>query len=448
MSPLGKPRIKTAELYLLNKIHSDPPTKARPIISANGCPVERISEYVDFFLQPFVSEQHTYIKETSDFIRKVELITVPNNALIITLDYESMYTNIIHEEAVNAVRNTLSKTDRHSYVKGIKRPSIESFCKLVDLAVKCNNFRFNGENFYQCMRVAMGHKASPAICDIVIYCLEERILAKAGSNMFKWLRFRDDVFALYVGREADARRFLDEANQMHPTLKFKFEISKETGTFLDTTVFKGKRFRSENILDFKIYTKPSEKFQYIHRQSAHPKAVFKGLIKGELTRFVRTSTNREDYLNRAALFKEKVLLRGYSSHEFEQAFSQVDHKLRKTYLLEKEKKNVKDTPLVFTTTYNPHLRGYYTALARSWKYIEESDILKKVFPRKPILAFRRSKNLRDTLVKARLLPLDGQEGSTELNALDELLALLQSDPDAGLGNANLWSFHCNVLTIS
>ena len=94
LSPIGQQGIRTAELYLLNKVHSDPPTKARPIISANGCPMERISEFDDLFLQPFVSEQHTFIKDTSDFIRKVELITVPDNALIITLDYESMYTNI------------------------------------------------------------------------------------------------------------------------------------------------------------------------------------------------------------------------------------------------------------------------------------------------------------------------------------------------------------------
>ena len=104
LSPVGKQGIKTAELYLLNKVQSDPPTKARPIILANGCPVERISEYVDFFLQPFVTEQHTYIKDTSDFIRKVEKLTVPDGSLIITLDYASMYTNIIHDEAVSATK--------------------------------------------------------------------------------------------------------------------------------------------------------------------------------------------------------------------------------------------------------------------------------------------------------------------------------------------------------
>ena len=233
----------------------------------------------------------------------------------------------------------------------------------------------------------MGHRASPAIADIVIYYLEEKILAKAGCNVFKWLRFRDDIFALYIGSEAEARGFLDKANQLHPTLKFKNEISQNTGTFLDTTVFKGTRFRSENILDFKPYTKPSEKFQYIHRQSANPKAVFKCLIKGELIRFVRTSTNRVDYMKRAVLFREKLLVKGYSIKEYEHAFSQVDHSLRQTYLLEKERKSVKDNPLVFTTTYNPHLRGYYTALTHSWKYIEDNDILQKVFPCKPILSF-------------------------------------------------------------
>ena len=114
---------KTAELYLLNKIHSDPPTKARPIISANSCPVERISEFIDFFLQPIVTEQNTYLKDTSDLIRKIEMLKVPDNALIITLDYESMYTNIVHAEAYQAVKRTIELDLKHKLINGVKRPS-------------------------------------------------------------------------------------------------------------------------------------------------------------------------------------------------------------------------------------------------------------------------------------------------------------------------------------
>ena len=60
---------------------------------------------------------------------------------------------------------------------------------------------------------------------------------------------------------------------MHPTLKFKYEILHQQGIFLDTIVFKEHRFEKENVMDFKPYTKPSENFQYIHRHSAHPKAL-------------------------------------------------------------------------------------------------------------------------------------------------------------------------------
>lgn len=357
---------------------------------------------------------------------------MPKNAYIITLDYESMYTNIIHEEAISAVENTLSQSDRHKYVQGIKRPSVKSFCKLVELAVKCNNFKFDGKNYYQCRGVAMGHKASPAICDIVIYFLEQRILALAENKVFKWLRFRDDVFALYTGSEEEATCFLDKANQIHPTLKFTYDISRTNGTFLDTIVFKGKRFQSENILDFKPYTKPSELFQYIHRGSAHPKSVFSGLIKGELMRFVRTATNKEDYLLRASLFKEKLLLRGYTMCEFEQAFSQVQHELRSIYFKEKDTLHKKDAPLVFTTTHNPHLRGYYQALTRSWRYIENSERLRNVFPQKPILAYRRGKNLRDSLVRARLPPTQEPNYDPETGELEKLIALLKKDPESGI----------------
>ena len=438
LSPLEHKNIKTAELYLLIKIHSDPPTKARPIISANGCPVERLSEFVDFFLQPFVVEQHTYIKDTSDFIRKIEKITVPKDALIITLDYESMYTNIVHEEAVEAVRKTLANnSSKHVIVNGARRPSIDSFCKLIELAVKCNNFKFNGENYYQCRGVAMGHKASPAICDIVIYYLEERILALAEDKIFKWLRFRDDVFAIYIGEIEKARYFLKKANEMHSTLKFKYDISHTQGVFLDTVVFKGKRFESENILDFKPYVKPTEKFQYIHRQSSHPKSVFSGLIKGELMRFVRTATNSEDYIARADLFKQKLLLRGYGENEFQSAYSQVHHGQREEYLKGKTKTCKKDKPLVFTTTYNPHLSGFSRALTRHWEIISKHKKLSKIFPKTPMIAYRRGQNLQDTLVRARIHPMPDGNNTIWSDELDILISLLEKDPDAGVSTPHI-----------
>ena len=46
---------KTANFYLLPKIHKNIiPPPGRPIVLANSCPSERISQFVDHFIQPLV----------------------------------------------------------------------------------------------------------------------------------------------------------------------------------------------------------------------------------------------------------------------------------------------------------------------------------------------------------------------------------------------------------
>ncbi len=296
LDPLFNEQLRTPEMYLLNKIHSNPPTKSRPIIACNSSPVERIAEFLDFFLVPIVQKQDTYLKDTSDFIRKLEQVQIPNNALIITLDYCSMYTNVPHDEALSALRYTLNNNTQHQYVKGVKRPSTDSLCHLAQIILENNTFVFNGQNWKQSLGVAMGVKVSPELCDLTIFRMEKEFLKQCTTDMFLWKRYRDDVFAIWTGSIDAAHQFLNYANSLHKTLKFEYCISPDGANFLDTTIFKGTRFALEGLLDFKPYTKPTETFQYLHRTSAHPPSVFTGLIKGELIRFVRTSTNKCDYL--------------------------------------------------------------------------------------------------------------------------------------------------------
>lgn len=307
----------------------------------------------------------------------------------------------------------------------MRRPSDKYFCKLLELAITKNSFKFNGKNYYQCRGVAMGHRASPSVSDIVIFYLEETFFKFSYGKLLKWLRFRDDVIALFNGTVEEAEFFLNQANKVHNTLKFKYQISHTEGIFLDTIIFKGKRFQKENILDFKPYTKPSEAFQYIHRSSSHPESVFLGLIKGELIRFVRTSTNYEDYIKRAELFREKLLLRDYQPCMYDTAFRQVDHDMRQEYLKEKDKTN-QNYPLVFVTPYNPHVGNLKKTLIKHWDIIENSASLRNVFPAKPLMAFKRGKNLKDSLVRARI------NRGPEPDELDKLLHLLKQDPVSGI----------------
>ena len=100
---------RTSKLYLLPKIHKPTrPPPGRPIISANGCSRERISQFVDHFLKPLVPNIKSYVKDTSDFVKKIrDLGTVPSNTLLVTLDVTSLYTNIPNQEGIKACAKAL-----------------------------------------------------------------------------------------------------------------------------------------------------------------------------------------------------------------------------------------------------------------------------------------------------------------------------------------------------
>ena len=53
----------------------------RPVNSSVNCHTSKISEYVDYHVQPMVLEIFSYIKEASDFLRKLKPITeFPENS--------------------------------------------------------------------------------------------------------------------------------------------------------------------------------------------------------------------------------------------------------------------------------------------------------------------------------------------------------------------------------
>ena len=62
---------KVGRFYLLPKIHkvNNP---GRPIVSANGHPTEKISEFVDFHLRPHVEALPSHLKDTTDYLQKME----------------------------------------------------------------------------------------------------------------------------------------------------------------------------------------------------------------------------------------------------------------------------------------------------------------------------------------------------------------------------------------
>lgn len=101
------------QLYLLPKIHKEPGSwpiphwvpLGRPIVS--DC-TYNVSLYIDHFLGPLSTKHPSYLKDTYHFLEVVRQIVLPSNALLFTIDIESLYTNISTDLGLNTVQNVFS----------------------------------------------------------------------------------------------------------------------------------------------------------------------------------------------------------------------------------------------------------------------------------------------------------------------------------------------------
>ncbi|XP_078515055.1 uncharacterized protein LOC144773834 [Lissotriton helveticus] len=100
-------------IYGLPKIHKrldNPPM--RPIISGIGSILEPLSQYVDFFLQPIVKKQRSYLKDTTHAITTFEGRGF-NKAtqFLVALDIEALYTNIPQNDTIQVIASILEQED-------------------------------------------------------------------------------------------------------------------------------------------------------------------------------------------------------------------------------------------------------------------------------------------------------------------------------------------------
>ena len=127
---------RTARFYLLPKVHK-PGNLGRPIISGNGSPTEHISLFVDSFLKPLVPRISSYIHDTPDFLRRILGIQhqVPSTAIIGTFDVSSLYTNIPHDEGIDACSKDFTP--------------ITDIVTLMNHVLTKNNFTFLDKHYLQ-----------------------------------------------------------------------------------------------------------------------------------------------------------------------------------------------------------------------------------------------------------------------------------------------------------
>ena len=82
-----------------------------------GTPTERMAEIAEFQLNEYVEQTPGYIKDTADFLRKLEEIKVklPTDAILFCFDVEKLYPSIPRDEGLQACTEALKHRSNQSF---------------------------------------------------------------------------------------------------------------------------------------------------------------------------------------------------------------------------------------------------------------------------------------------------------------------------------------------
>ena len=398
-----KPR--TPLMYFLPKIHKyQTPPPGRPICSATSGPTEKISALVDHFLNPLVKETDSYIEDTRDFLCKIKQNeSVKPDSIIGTLDVGSLYTNIPNDEGMESIKEVLE-----SKRKRTGGPTNQTLLDLLEIILKKNNFQFNGTNYLQISGTAMGTKVAPSYANLFMSKLEKEMLETYPLKPTTWWRYIDDIFFIWDYGEIELEKWLHHLNTYHRTIKFTSEWSKQKVHFLDTTV----RKTCTNKLETDLYQKPTDRNNYLHYTSAHPVKSKDSIPYSQFLTIKRICTNDEDSERHIKRNTTNFMERGYPEKILEKASNKAKEHDRNSLLQKRKRnKNASENDKVYlVNTYLQNHRGLPEVVRKNWEMLGRSISTKGVYNKRLISCYKRPKNLKDHLVRARIdyhpTPLD------------------------------------------
>ena len=436
---------KTPIFYGMPKIHKkDCPL--RPIVSQINGPTYRLNTYIHELLQVAEKEIPFLFKDTTAFLNVIEANkNVPENTFLVTMDVVSLYTNIPHDEAVELVTEYYVETLRewNKYDCCINPVEPEMLKTLLDFMLKQCTFEFDGNAYKQNYGCPMGAPASVRIANVYMYKLLNRFLQNYTGCIPSFLgRLIDDIFFLWYYDEESLLTLYNTLNAFHSTIKFEINYSKEAVNFLDTTTY-----ISNNTVHTKLYIKPTDKKQYLHYTSCHPKHVKNAIPYSQAIRYRRIIDDDALLQTELKNLKEKFVSRGYPGKI-------VEHSINKSLLLDRSdllKYKIKTTnvsnnentqdrqksdlflPLIIPFSFkycDMYTKTLYDVLYELWSQLllKDHKLADTFSNSKPVIVYKRGPTLANNLITAKF--------TSTYNYATNHTSVVALDDDVDLDNIN------------
>jgi hypothetical protein len=153
---------KPPHIYGLPKIHKQG-VPLRPIVSSIGSPCHALAKYLVNFINPVVGTTPSFIKNSIDFVNKIQDIKIEQHECMVSFDVTSLFTCVPVDEALKALRK---KLEGDATLRDRSPHSVDTLLELVSLCLKNTYFQFEDKFNQQNHGTAMDSPLSPVVCDI------------------------------------------------------------------------------------------------------------------------------------------------------------------------------------------------------------------------------------------------------------------------------------------
>ena len=214
-------------------------------------------------------------------------------------------------------------------------------------------------------------------------------------------------FVYEVKTMSSVYRFLDKINQIHSSIKFTMQHTSVYGFTCDECECGCKCEPSESIpfldtlstiKDGKIitdlYRKPTDRCQYLLTSSCHPPHVTNNIPYSLALRIVRICSLPEDREKRFSELKDMLIKRDYKSSIVDAAIDKA-RKIPRPEALKRVTRDRKQDRPVLVVTHDPRLPAVAQIVKKHWRAMTQNPHMKSVYPKPPMIAFKRPRNLKD-----------------------------------------------------
>ncbi|CAJ0963023.1 unnamed protein product [Ranitomeya imitator] len=366
--------------YTLPKIHKHPVRPpGRPIVASTESLLSPLAITLDKILSPWYQRSGPTSRTQPTFLTSLKNVgRLPTDCLLVSMDVNSLYTSIRHEDGIS-----LSYKLLHSTTK---------FCKdLLTLVLTRNFFIFEDQFFIQRKGTAMGSNMAPPYANIFMDNFELTYVythPSFTSSVIYWRRYiDDDIFIIWTGDIQTLCNFHIDLNSSLPGLTFS--LSHDPSLLMNI-----ERLRRD------LFVKPTDRNSLLKYDSCHPHHIKRALPKSQHVRIDRIVSNSEISRIRHQEMNEKFRNRGYPEHvlRFHRDATRPDI--------------CSKTPrMAFVSTFHPLNHLINKCILQHWDILKNAYPQVKEFVSKPIICSKRCSNIKDHLIRADVGLSKGTDGN-------------------------------------